>query len=641
MPLGSGPPAAPVVLMATAPASAPARPPPLAPVDPIGPRYDDDASLAAHADPIASYTLRASLDPANHTLQGEGTIRWRNASRVPQRELFVHLYLNAFKNGRTAYMRTPASGFRGDPLDDWGHIDVKRFAIREMGGEAWPPSTERTTPGDPDDETDILVPLSRDVAPGETITIDIAWEAHLPSIALRTGHWKSFHMVAQWFPKIARLEPEGGWAHFPLTRFSEFYADFGAYDVTIDVPETFIVGATGVLDKEVRAGGRLESRFLQDDVHDFAFTAWDGFKVDTATADGVALRCLYPAGYERSAAAEIAAVQFGLAHFSKAYGRYPYRTLTIVHPPESAREAGGMEYPTLITTGGWWGEPWTGVRAPDTTTIHELGHQWFYGMVATDEHRWPFLDEGITSYAESEALEALYPQSSALRAFGLQVSLSALGRVVAARAAHNDEIAQAAPDFQAGGDYGALVYARTSMILHTLGRVYGAARLKQAVGRYARRYRFEHPRPEHFIGAVEEILGPDAAEVLRVALFERGWVDYVVEAIDSAPAGDPVSWQGYALVRRLGTLTLPVTVALTAEDGTVTRSRWSTRDNAARIPYSGQSPLIAAVIDPDHRVLLDNDLTNNARTADRAWIAPRVLERTIFAAEAALLLGAP
>ena len=651
-PAGSSAPVAPSATISQEPV-------PVVPVAPIGARYDDDASLAAHADPVASYTMRASLDPATHTVWGEGTIRWRNASRIPQRELFVHLYLNAFKNDRTTYMRTPASGFRGDALEAFGYNDVKRFTVREMGADVWPPPSERVTPGDPEDETDIRVPLPRDVAPGETITIDMAWESRLPSVSLRTGFSGSFHMVAQWFPKLARLEPDGRWAHFPFTRFSEFYSDFGSYDVTVDVPDAFILGATGVLEKETRAGGRVEARYVQDDIHDFAFTAWDGFKVREADADGVAVRCLYPPGFERAAEVAVDSARFGLAHFGKAYGRYPYRTLTIVHPPTGAEEAGGMEYPTLITTGGPWFAPWSSARLIEAVTMHELGHQWFYGMVATDEHSWPFLDEGINSYAEAEALETLYPHNSAIHAPGLEVSIPALYRVGAAMVEHNDEVAQGSADFHTGGDYGALVYARAAAILHTLSRVYGAERVQQAIGRYTRRYRFEHPGPEHFIAAMAEVLGDGVAATLRVALFERGWVDYAVHEISSSPSeeprgvfGEPASpgaapranptpWQGYALVRRRGTLTFPVTVELTAEDGTIQRVRWDARETAARIPYSGQSRLIAAVIDPDHRILLDANLRDNARRRGKGLIAPRVLDRAVFAAEVALLLGAP
>ncbi len=97
-------------------------------------------------------------------------------------------------------------------------------------------------------------------------------------------------------PKIARLEPDGHFAHFAFHQLSEFYADFGAYDVTIDTPDSMIVGATGRLEGEVRTPGRIERHYVQEDVHDFAFTAWDGFRELTGKSDDgkVALRCLYP-----------------------------------------------------------------------------------------------------------------------------------------------------------------------------------------------------------------------------------------------------------------------------------------------------------------------------------------------------------
>jgi aminopeptidase N len=119
-------------------------------------------------------------------------------------------------------------------------------------------------------------------------------------------------------------------------------------------------------------------------VHDFAWTAWSSFREQTAEAEGVRIRVLYPPGYDGVAEREIAAAAFGLKYFGQQYGRYPYPVLTIVHPPQGATEAGGMEYPTLITTGGpWYSPPF--VHDIEAVTLHELGHQYFYGLVATDE----------------------------------------------------------------------------------------------------------------------------------------------------------------------------------------------------------------------------------------------------------------
>jgi hypothetical protein len=632
-----------------------------APVPPIGPAYDADAAMAQHADEVASYTLHASLDPVKHDITAKGTITWKNASRVAQSEVWLHLYLNAFKSDRTYFMRFPVGEFRGaGTLDDWGHVTVTRFAM-EGGPDLWP-GADKTSPGDPDDETDIRVPLPDPVAPGATVRIDVEFASHLPSLLFRTGHFKGFHMVGQWFPKLARLEPDGRWAHFPFHRLSEFYADFGAYDVTLDTPEGVVVGATGEPQGEVREGGRVKRRFVQHDVHDFAFTAWTDFReLRAQTPDGIALRVLYPPGYDHDAEVQLEAARFGLVHLGEAYGRYPYKTLTLVHPPAGADEAGGMEYPTLITTGGPWYDAYTGSRFLEIVTIHELGHQWFYGMVATDEHGWPFLDEGVNSYSEIDAMEALHPGASAFAGFGLGFGIAAFDHFAATEAAGNAPVAQPASSFVTGGDYGSLVYARTATILWTLGNVYGPDRIRRAIGRYTRRYRFQHPGPAELLQAIREVLGEDAAEQARVALFEKGTVDYAVSDLfsepDEPPHGEaadagapekpdakaeakekaaPSGYRGSALVRRRGALRFPVDVDLIGEDGSVTRVRWSAEEASARLPWKGKSRLAAAVIDPEHRVLLDDDLGNNARSRSSRRLSGALLDRFSFDAAAAL-----
>ena len=288
----------------------------------------------------------------------------------------------------------------------------------------------------------------------------------------RTGYERDFHLAGQWFPKIARREPDGTWVHFPFDAQSEFYADYGSYDVTIDVPDRMIVGATGVRVEEHRAGNRRRERYTIDSVHDFAWTAWSDFVERRETIDGVLVRLLYPKGNDGNAAATLRALRLGLPFFGAAYGRYPYPVLTVVHPPESAPAAGGMEYPTLITTGS----PWYASLATtfvERFTLHELAHQWFYGLIATDEHSWPFLDEGLTSFAENSAMKALFGHGDAFSLLGLTIDGDSYFRATAATAGHDDIVARPAADFSSFNAIGALVYARTETILETLARVYG------------------------------------------------------------------------------------------------------------------------------------------------------------------------
>lgn len=612
--------------------------------------------MAEHPERVVTYTLRASLDPQKHTVHGEGTIAWRNASAKPVSELWLHLYLNAFKNQRSTFMREPVGGFRGTTIPhDWGTIDVRKLAL---GGADLLPTMELRRPND-EDETDARVPLPRAVEPNETITLDVAWDDKLPTVVERTGYDGSFHMVAQWFPKIAKLEPDGTFAHFPFHHLAEFYADYGSYDVTIDVPQAFVVGATGPATETKTENGRRVERHVQDDVHDFAWTAWDAFRTKKETIDGVDVTILYPPHYDDHAERELETMRFALPHYGDRYGKYPYRVLTLVHPPAAVPEAGGMEYPTLITTGGASWMP-RGVNLVELVTIHEFGHQYFYGLLASNEVAWPFLDEGLNSYAEAEAMEAWKGKGSMIDLLGLRIG-DAEGHSERARHfVHDDRVAQPAYAFTSGSTYGALVYSRTATILETMRRTYGDAKVRGALRVYAHRFRFRHPRPDDLVDTFRAEMGDKAAETLHAALFDKAWVDYAITQTSSheqrAPAGifdvggkretvpadrtTPGKWTGWVLAVRRGTLSFPVEIELVAEDGTRTRVPWDGASESIRVPYTGASPLRAAIVDPDGRVLLDQDRTNDFATApgrDAAG-APRTLERTAYWAE--LLLGA-
>ncbi|HVJ94427.1 MAG TPA: M1 family metallopeptidase, partial [Labilithrix sp.] len=492
-----------------------------------------DVPMAEKAARVASYTLHAKLDPTLHTVHGAGTITWTNASSKAVHELWLHLYLNAFKNQSSVFMRAPIGGFRGSHVPrDWGAIDLRKLALVdqderidllptiELKRSAAPVAT--ATSGPDEDETDARVPLPREVSAGSTITLEVEWDAKLPSVVERTGYDGSFHMVAQWFPKIAKIEQNGSFAHFPFHHLGEFYADYGLYDVTVDVPQNFIVGATGPAVEMKNEGGRHIERHVQDNVHDFAWTAWDKFQVRKEAIDGVEVTALAPLGYEDQVERELEAIRFGLPHYGARYGKYPYAVLTIVHPPATAPEAGGMEYPTLITTGAPSWVP-RGIYFPEWITLHEFGHQYFYGLAASNEDAWPFLDEGLNSYAENEALRAWKGPGSVVDFAGLEVGDVEAQAVRSRQFGHDETIAQGAGAFATGASYGALVYSRTAVLLETMARAYGKEKMDRALGVYTRRFRFRHPTPSDLIATIESEIGHGAAESLRAGLFEKGW----------------------------------------------------------------------------------------------------------------------
>ncbi|HYQ15254.1 MAG TPA: M1 family peptidase, partial [Polyangiaceae bacterium] len=275
----------------------------------------------------------------------------------------------------------------------------------------------------------------------------------------------------------------------------------------------------------------------------------------------------------------------------------------------------------------------------------------------SDEHRFPFLDEGLNSYAEHSALAARYGAGSAFSGFGLQISNEALSRSIAAARGADEPIAQGAGDFFSFRSLGALVYSRTASLLSTFERVYGKQNLDLALQDYANASRFRMPEPAQLLDAVRGRLGDAAARNLERALFERASVDYLVRDVQSA-ASDPHAgvfdeasgrrtipraevrpasrFVGRAVVLRHGELELPVQIELVLEDGRRERRSWNGEGTRYIVSYEGTSRLVGVTVDPEQRVLLDDDLTNNAASREDQG-APRSLERLLYAAQ--LLLG--
>jgi len=625
-------------------------PPSAQPSAPFAPTVDQ-------VDAVASYHLEAKLDANTHRVSASETITFVNRSESALNELWFHLYLNAFKNDKTLFLRSPfGAGRSGDKAKEYGYVDVKRLTwVEAARAELWP-GRDPHSPNDPDDETDIRVPLPRPLAAGDSATFELEFEDKLPEIVERAGFMGSFHFLGQWFPKLARLEKNGQFSHFAFHPQSEFYADFGNYDVTLDVPTGYVVGASGVLDRQVSANGRNVLHYRADQVHDFAWTAWDHFQRRSEPIAGTQVTVLYPPHQEANAMAELDSVRFALPHFNELYGQYPYPTLTLVHPPEDAANAAGMEYPTLITTGGPWYGTYGGGHFIDVVTIHELGHQWFYGLCASNEHASPFLDEGLNSYAEAEAMEARFGAGAMYRGFGLSVSSTATNRTFSAARGADEPVAEGAADFESFRNLGALVYSRTATILLTLARVYGESTVRHALGVYTRKFRFAHPTPNDFLGVMQAELGAEAGTTLQRALFERGSVDFLVREISNAPATAPAGvfdspngreekkpepahpaaqYTSRVVVYRHGSLELPVEIELLCEDGTRTRQRWDGHGFTHAVDHTGPSKVVAVRVDPDQRVLLDDDLSNNWLDT-RGASAPRTLERALYVAQSVL-----
>jgi hypothetical protein len=236
----------------------------------------------------ASYVLEARYDPATRLVQGTARLTWINRSDVPQATLWFHAYWNAFKNAESSFSREARlsggvrSGTDAYGRDDWGWTALR--SARLVDGTDVRPTLrwEHPDDGNTADQTVFTLTLPSPVPPHGTVTLDLAWEARVPTLAARTGVAGKYTLFGQWFPKVGVLEvpPQRGvrataWSCHQFHATTEFYADFGTYDAALTVPRTMVVGATGVrTGRTENPDGTVTHRFHQDDVIDFAWTAW-------------------------------------------------------------------------------------------------------------------------------------------------------------------------------------------------------------------------------------------------------------------------------------------------------------------------------------------------------------------------------
>ena len=604
----------------------------------------------------ANYSIDVRLDPDTRTLTGRAVLTWRNIAAVSAPDLRFHLYYNAWRNNRSTWMRERelgrGPGLASRPEADWGWIDVT--AVRLLGAGEAPPLdlTDRAhfvspDDGNPDDRTVLAVPMPAPVAPGETVNVEIEWSSRVPRTFARTGAIGNFFFLAQWFPKIGVLEAEG-WNCHQFHASTEFFADYGVYDVRISVPTGWIVGATGV--GEVlrdNADGTTTHRYVQADVHDFAWTTSPDFldlseRFEVAGLPAVQMRLLLQPEHRGQGARHFAATAATLEAYGHWFGPYPYPQLTVVDPAWQSG-AGGMEYPTLFTAGTRWLAP-PDVSQPESVTIHEAGHQFWYGVVGNNEFEHAWLDEGLNTFATARVLDsALSPNHLARRYFGgfvpfvfrdIAWSRDTDGNRWATyrTAARADR--QQTPTFRYWpGTATAISYDKTALWLHTLERYLGWEPVREILSVFYDRWQFRHPEPEDFFAVANEVSGQDLSWYFDQVHRGTQTFDYAVQQVTSRPLRDrgfvesdhgpvfedPIDDRGLTrttvTVRRNDDGIFPVDVRVVFDDGESIREHWDGRDAWRLFTYERAARAVRVEVDPDRVLLLDVDYANNSWTA--------------------------
>lgn len=569
-----------------------------------------EPSAPSPREPRISYTLQARLRrlaSAGFEIDGIGTVSIENRTPVPLSEIPLHLYMNAFREGSLA-RRSPFYDGRANVMPgSVGSIELLSFTDERNGAVLVPSSPEHDT-----DRTTATLRLTTPIQPGAGATLNVSWLVRLPRLSQRTGYERDFVFAGQWFPKLAKLERDGSWIQFPFHPQAEFYANFGDYDVTLEVPPGWQVGAPGEAEETPNGGVRYRAR----NVHDFAWTAWPGFARHVEEVAGAQVTLLIDPAQTRSREVTLDTLRIALPWLETWLGKYPLPTLTVVHPPPFAASAGGMEYPGLITTGGTDWETRTS-HDVERVVLHELGHQWFYGVVANDEHTWPFLDEGLTTYVEDRAVAELFrsPWDNILR-----INAEFEQRAFSRYHGRDARIASRGPDFPSFAHLASLAYDRAALLLETFHRTQGEP-FDVAFRTYARRFRFLHPTPDDFLATLGEHLGPDAQQLMRLGLFERGWVNYRVAEVQSQRLSGTNSYQHRAVVVRQGDLAFPAEVEFrhrsTSPGGsTARRERWDAATATHVFKFTSDAPLESVCIDPDARVAIEDSRADNCERLD-------------------------
>jgi len=589
---------------------------------------------------VVAYQIEARLDPVKKTVDATETLTYHNLTGRPLDAFPFHLYLNAFQPTATFMREVRLYGTRGtDPESGWdakhyGAIEVKSLEVVGQGDFTKHMQFIQPDDHNPDDHTVFQVKLAKPVAPGADIVFKIAFHDQLPEVLERTGYKRNFFMVAQWFPKVG-VWWHDAWNCHQFHASTEFFADFGTFDVKATVPENYIVGSTGDLVSAVPNRDHTKTvTWHAEDIHDFAWTASPDYKLIedswTGSAGTVHIHLLLSPGHERSIRRYLDVIKGTLDRFDKWYGPYPYDRITLVDPPQGAGDAGGMEYPTLITCGTSWWMP-EGVRGVELVTEHEFGHQYWYGMVATNEFEEAWMDEGINSYTEAKVLESLYGKgTSALSLWGMAADDADALRLEYLALPDTDPMSRLGWQFMNIGAYGGITYGKTATVLLTLEGIIGEGTMRRAMHTYFMRYRFTHPTGTDFIKTIEEVSGQKLDWYFQQALYGTNVLDYEVLGIRSdrldwfqkdapKPKKGVTLYRDTVLVHRKGDFIMPVDVRIKFDNGEQALERWEGRDRWVRFSYDKKAKVVSAEVDPQQTVRLDKDFFNNCKTeeADR------------------------
>jgi hypothetical protein len=478
-------------------------------------------------DPPHRYQIDAVVD-ADGRIEGRVRITAQNRASKPLDKIALHLYLQAFSSDDTLFMKSSGGRHRGHRANPkargWMRVgdvrvDKKPVAAHEQGAD---PSVWTVVPSKP-------IPASA------SYTMTTRFSAQLPAIFARTGKARELLMLAQWFPKLGVQRADGSWHCPPFHGNAEFFADFANYDVAVSLPQGHVVGATGreiARSRDPKRHGFRRYHFTGRWVHDFALVAWPHFEHSRFFVEHVQVTLLSVPGRGNQRARQRFLIERGLVLLGRWLGRYPYRRLTVVDLPLFAKGAAAMEYPQLFTVNTPLWTP-SGVHIGDEITLHELTHQYFQGIVASNEVEHPWLDEGVTTFVSGLLGDAIFgKQRSTVDFLGVKLGQRDKNHLHQLMKRPPLAVGLPARKYKSFWRYGTAVYGRAASLLYTIDSLIGRKAMLAALGRYVSSHAFSHPGPEALKRAITSTapapLAKTVGELLERVLSSDAQVDYAV-----------------------------------------------------------------------------------------------------------------
>ena len=513
-----------------------------------------------------NYTIDVTLNDVSHELSAFEKIQYINNSNKTLEFIYFHLWANAYKNNETALAKQLLENGQTEMYfaksEDLGFIDSLNFLVNGKSIK-WEFDKEYI---------DICkLYLNTPINSGDTITITTPFHVKLPSAKIsRLGHIGQAYAITQWYPKPAVFDRDG-WHEMPYLNQGEFYSEFGAYDVKITLPQNYVLAATGDRIDEAEEEQWLLSKvaetekliidssnnyslnnnfpkssknyktiqFKQYRVHDFAWFADKRFHVLKGninlphSGNKVDTWAFFTNNEFKLWTKSIEYLNDATFFYSETNGDYPYNHVTAVDGTISA--GGGMEYPN-ITIIGESGNDFT----LETTIMHEVGHNWFYGILGSNERDFPFMDEGLNSFYEMRYIRTKYPDKTLASLIGRDSTFNFFGLnkfkhkaeyefsyLLSARKNIDQPIFTASNDFTSY-NYGAIVYSKSALAFDYLMNYLGKDKFDEAMQFYFEEWKFEHPTPEDLIKTLQFHLNADLQWFVEELIATNKKIDYKV-----------------------------------------------------------------------------------------------------------------